>query len=91
MPWEVCKAPWEDETTPETCASLQEVFDACGCTIAERSKQHELKGEETGVVSQVSVVGSGRETDLMQASIKMRFNRNPVSTPLAWMTPALSA
>jgi hypothetical protein len=30
------------------------------------------------VVSQVSVIGGGRETDLKQASIKFRLNRNPV-------------
>lgn len=29
-------------------------------------------------MSQVSVIGSGRETDLKQASIKFRLNRNPV-------------
>ena len=30
------------------------------------------------MVSQVSVIGGGRETDLKQASIKFRLNRNPV-------------
>lgn len=30
------------------------------------------------MVSQVSVIGSGRETDLKQASIKYSLNRNPV-------------
>jgi hypothetical protein len=36
-----------------------------------------MKGEETGVVDQVSVVGHPRDKALKQANIKLRFNRNP--------------
>ena len=35
------------------------------------------------MVSQVSVIGGGRETDLKQASIKFRLNRNPVRSAAA--------
>lgn len=44
-----------------------------------KSKCGKLKGEETAVVDQVTVVGGGpKERDLRQANIKLRFNRNPV-------------
>lgn len=41
-------------------------------------KQHKLKGEETAVVSQVGIIGKGRENEVVQAAIKYRLNRNPV-------------
>ncbi|PSC76790.1 DNA-directed RNA polymerase I subunit 2 isoform X1 [Micractinium conductrix] len=43
-----------------------------------RSKGSKLKGEETAVIDQVSIVGGGKDKSLKQANIKLRFNRNPV-------------
>ncbi|KAK9824626.1 hypothetical protein WJX72_011831 [[Myrmecia] bisecta] len=45
--------------------------------ISGRSKGGKLKGEETGVIDQVTLIGS-KEAGLTQANIKMRLNRNPV-------------
>ncbi len=45
---------------------------------AGRSKAGKLKGEETAVVEQVTVVGGPKDKDLRQANIRLRFNRNPV-------------
>ena len=42
------------------------------------SKGGKLKGEETAVVDQVSLVGSGKDKGFRQANIKLRFNRNPM-------------
>ncbi len=41
-------------------------------------KGQELKGEETAVVCQVGIIGSGRDTAVAHACIKYRLNRNPV-------------
>ena len=45
---------------------------------AGRSKAGKLKGEETAVVEQVTIVGSAKDKNIKQANIKLRFNRNPV-------------
>ena len=42
------------------------------------SRGGKLKGEETAVVDQVSLVGSGKDKGFRQANIKLRFNRNPM-------------
>jgi DNA-directed RNA polymerase I subunit RPA2 len=41
-------------------------------------KYGRLKGEEIGIVDQVTVIGSGKEGSIKKANIKMRINRNPV-------------
>lgn len=41
-------------------------------------KQHCLKGEETAVVQQVTLIGSAKSKEVTHASIKTRYNRNPV-------------
>lgn len=43
-----------------------------------RGKSGKMKGEETAVVEQVTVVGHPKDKDIRQANIKLRFNRNPV-------------
>lgn len=43
-----------------------------------KAKGSKLKGEETAVIDQVAVVGAGKEKGLKQATIKLRFNRNPM-------------
>lgn len=43
-----------------------------------KSKSGKLKGEETAVVDQVTIVGHPKQKDVRQANIKLRFNRNPV-------------
>lgn len=43
-----------------------------------RSKLGKLKGEETAVVDQVSIIGHPKDKNIRQANIKLRFNRNPV-------------
>ena len=43
-----------------------------------RAKGGKLKGEETAVVEQVTVIGQSKDKDVRQANIKLRFNRNPV-------------
>ena len=48
------------------------------CVRAGRTKGGKLKGEETAVVDQVAVVGAGKDKGFKQATIKLRFNRNPV-------------
>jgi hypothetical protein len=45
---------------------------------AGKTKGSKLKGEETAVIDQVAIVGSGKDKGLKQANIKLRFNRNPV-------------
>jgi DNA-directed RNA polymerase I subunit RPA2 len=46
--------------------------------LSGKGKGGKVKGEETAVVDQVTIVGTGKEKDLRQANIKLRFNRNPV-------------
>lgn len=46
--------------------------------VAVKVKQHTLSGEETAVVSQVGIIGRGKENEVLQAAIKYRLNRNPV-------------
>ncbi len=46
--------------------------------LSGRGRGGKLKGEETAVVDQVTVVGSAKDRALRQASIKLRLNRNPV-------------
>ena len=41
-------------------------------------KSGKLKGEETAVIDQVTLLGKGKEKSFRQANIKLRFNRNPV-------------
>lgn len=42
-------------------------------------KSGKLKGEETAVIDQVSIVGGGKDKGgIKQANIKLRFNRNPM-------------
>lgn len=43
-----------------------------------RSKTGKMKGEETAIVEQVAVIGQGKDSDIRQANIRLRFNRNPV-------------
>ncbi|KAL4859361.1 DNA-directed RNA polymerase I subunit 2 [Chlorella vulgaris] len=43
-----------------------------------KSGGSKLKGEETAVVDQVSIIGSSKDKGIRQANIKLRFNRNPV-------------
>lgn len=50
----------------------------CHPSAAGKAKGSKLKGEETAVVDQVAVVGAGKDRALKQATIKLRFNRNPV-------------
>ncbi|KAL6767395.1 hypothetical protein ACKKBF_B35095 [Auxenochlorella protothecoides x Auxenochlorella symbiontica] len=47
-------------------------------TLTGSNKAGKLKGEETAIIEQVTVIGGGKGADIKQASIKMRFNRNPV-------------
>ncbi|MEW5303502.1 MAG: hypothetical protein WDW36_006188 [Sanguina aurantia] len=47
--------------------------------ITGKHKAAPLKGEEVGVVDQVTVVGvKGKTNEIQKAHIRMRFNRNPV-------------
>ncbi|MEW5309998.1 MAG: hypothetical protein WDW38_001834 [Sanguina aurantia] len=47
--------------------------------ISGKHKAAPLKGEEVGVVDQVTVVGvKGKTNEIQKAHIRMRFNRNPV-------------
>lgn len=43
-----------------------------------KAKGGKLKGEETAVVDQVTIIGQGKDKGVKQANIKLRFNRNPV-------------
>lgn len=43
-----------------------------------KTKTGKMKGEETAVVDQVTVVGHPKDKNIRQANIKLRFNRNPV-------------
>jgi hypothetical protein len=52
--------------------------DPCRYLAAGKSGGSKLKGEETAVVDQVSIIGSGKDKGIRQANIKLRFNRNPV-------------
>ena len=45
---------------------------------AGHAQQHALKGEETAIIDQVTLVGNPRDREPAQASIKTRINRNPV-------------
>lgn len=50
-----------------------------------KHKTGKIKGEETALIEQVTVVG-GKEPAIKRATIRMRFNRNPVigELPLSW-------
>ena len=48
------------------------------CWPAGHAQQHALKGEETAIVDQVTLVGNPRDREATQASVKTRINRNPV-------------
>ena len=43
-----------------------------------KSKSGKLKGEETASVEQVAIIGDMTDTDVRQANIKLKMNRNPV-------------
>ena len=47
-------------------------------SLTGKAKTGKLKGEETAVVDQVSIVGHGKDKNIRHANIKLRFNRNPV-------------
>jgi hypothetical protein len=55
--------------------------------LAGRTKGGKLKGEETAVIDQVAVIGGGKEKGFKQATIKLRFNRNPVIGGLYGCSP----
>ena len=43
-----------------------------------RGKSGKMKGEETAIVEQVTIVGHPKDKEIKQANIRLRFNRNPV-------------
>lgn len=61
-----------------TSATQPAALSAAPAPPAGKAKGGKLKGEETAVVDQVAVVGAGKDRALKQATIKLRFNRNPV-------------
>ena len=48
------------------------------CVCTGHAHGHALKGEETGVIDQVTLIGNPKDRDATHASVKMRINRNPV-------------
>jgi len=47
-------------------------------SVTGKSKSGKARGEEVAIVDQVAVIGHGKTTGINHASIKLRFNRNPV-------------
>lgn len=45
---------------------------------AGRYKNTKLKGEETAIIDQVTVIGTAKDRHLQRVNIKTRINRNPV-------------
>ena len=61
-----------------TCLSPPPPAAILRVACAGKTKGGKLKGEETAVIDQVAIIGSGKDKGLKQANIKLRFNRNPV-------------
>lgn len=47
------------------------------CNLAGKAKTGNLKGEEVGMIDQVTIIGTS-DPSLQRANILMRLNRNPV-------------
>lgn len=47
-------------------------------SVSRRVHRHKLKGEETALVDQVTIIGAGREQEVRRANVRLRFGRNPV-------------
>ena len=43
-----------------------------------RDKLHKLKGEERAMIEQVSIIGDPSDSEIQKASVRMKFNRNPI-------------